>query len=1197
MDSFDHRSVGEFVSPLSLARIVKGLHKRCNISEIEVPRKYLSSKELVESLPASIRLKSIKNNDIGERGGDALKKGAMAVEPALRPSRFWTDAEFGTALCMHVTYASTEFIIYAADESSAKNMMKTPKFTIPDCFHEQTAGIVQLAMANVILTNFSKFRPELQVLAIYESEFSSMSASGSSYIEDWESQVFSSMPNLQALEILGCNLTGSLPNSKHNLEYLDLSYNSLSGSIPDTLVSYLPNGTGYNFQLILNDNQLTGTLPEGLFANLDTSLDGSFAPERRIILKNNQLTGTLSSSHMTDIISFNSPDLELNVDNNRLTRLFLPLMSYINVATISGEGSQFTISAANNPMSLASTLPPAFIREIDSEMASFVINIPGAIGGVLPSPLARDVGDTSSFYLDISNGGWHIDVSELKILSTSLDPGAALSGLTLKFGHNEIYGQLPESIFDISGPNFDSFFSWLNIELGHNSIAGTISERFLELSSSPTALALDLIANPFPNILVDLSDNLLTGDFPASDVFSSPNISVVWFNLARNNISGHFPINLEPVNTQTDIFLDLSENSISGVLSSDIWSKDSGNLVSLDLNLDNNDISGPIPSPFASNVASGVRKISLRNNKITGGIPSNFMVDSTSCHIDLSGNPLGTPQNPAGFADLPAFCSTSWTATLVLDNTGLSGTIPPNAFSCGYSTFSANNNALTGTLPGGIFKASQKIFLSGNQLSSIGSLSGHSDPIDTDEIDLSLNEIVEVQDPSELDRLEKLIYFNFSSQRTNTKKRVPVTIPFPFGTWMTFPTFHVLDLSNNGYIGNLPNIEDFPSFDPIYSINLANNDLSGTYPQSWYTYQFHSLDLSNNAALEGNFTFAPHVLTLAGSTVYPRPPAGIKLSGTSLSGILPNMARKGRDTFSKNPTFNLDVHGLTQLDVCSPPTYDIRPNEESTYPYSRLSWVWNACNTELVCDTIGTNICDCAELYPRECTLQCFDTPSTPENNGPSPHQSPQNPANPPQNAPTARACSGSAPSAMFSCVNGAWVAYGSISASQLTITGSGPVKIIGNLSVNLISFKHLDASAKVTVSGCVQDLKSVSVEMNQEDMDKVEKERKKETENVLVVSENPSASPSCTNLALVPMSVKVVDKDKGCRGMKAKNSSSSSKGSLIGNFKVDMGKCNTWWIILLAVACAIIVIVIIVVLLVVFVKPIKRAVLPYEGS
>lgn len=273
----------------------------------------------------------------------------------------------------------------------------------------------------------------------------------------------------------------------------------------------------------------------------------------------------------------------------------------------------------------------------------------------------------------------------------------------------------------------------------------------------------------------------------------------------------------------------------------------------------------------------------------------------------------------------------------------------------------------------------------------------------------------------------------------------------------------------------------------------------------------------------------------------------------------------------------------------------------------RIPWTTEKLDTQLSCNFAGTDICDCPNLYPDECTTMCsvapedtptMPVPTTPNINPTTPNQAPtagpqQTPptAGPPPNPPVAKTCSGSAPSALFSCVNGQWVAYGSVTVDQFIVPASvGPIRIQGNLTTSVLSFNRLTASQTLTVSGCINGLKDVDVEINQENMDNL---GNKEKDITLVKSENPS----CTDLTATNFKSKVVDKSKGCRDVKTKKSSNSGKATLAGAFKVDMGKCNTWWIILLCVAVVVIVVIVVIVLVVIFVKPVKVAFMPFYGA
>jgi hypothetical protein len=114
-------------------------------------------------------------------------------------------------------------------------------------------------------------------------------------------------PSLQTLDLTGNSFTGpistTLSTDIPNLVYLDVSHNSISGSIPNDLGS-----CKFLNDLILDDNQLTGDIPASI-GQLDRLAVFSVA--------NNQLSGTIPSTftnrnNASAVKSFNASSFEGN---------------------------------------------------------------------------------------------------------------------------------------------------------------------------------------------------------------------------------------------------------------------------------------------------------------------------------------------------------------------------------------------------------------------------------------------------------------------------------------------------------------------------------------------------------------------------------------------------------------------------------------------------------------------------------------------------------------------------------------------------------------------------------------------------------------------------------------------------------------------------------------------------------------------
>lgn len=174
-------------------------------------------------------------------------------------------------------------------------------------------------------------------------------------------------------------------------------------------------------------------------------------------------------------------------------------------------------------------------------------------------------------------------------------------------------------------PNLTSQFDRITtLTLRNNSLVGTLP---LTLGSHPSLS------------LVDLSLNELSGPIPDS-FFTS--VTLTRLNLSGNNFSGPIPLPgsrasellVQTPYTQME-YLDLSGNSLTGALPSDI-----GKLASLKLlNLARNGFSGRMPS--ALNKLDSLEYLDLSHNKFVGEIPDKLPSSLNAFNVsynDLTGN-------------------------------------------------------------------------------------------------------------------------------------------------------------------------------------------------------------------------------------------------------------------------------------------------------------------------------------------------------------------------------------------------------------------------------------------------------------------------------------------------------------------------------------------------------------------------------
>ncbi|KAM0940149.1 putative protein kinase RLK-Pelle-LRR-VIII-1 family [Dioscorea sansibarensis] len=261
---------------------------------------------------------------------------------------------------------------------------------------------------------------------------------------------------------------------------------------------------------------------------------------------------------------------------------------------------------------------------------------------------------------------------------------------TLDLSYNKgLTGQIPASIGSLSKLE--------NLILVGCSFSGEIPA---EIGSLKQLIFLSLNSNKFsgriPSTIgnlaklywLDLADNSLTGEFPVSDG-KNPGLDMLidtkHFHFGMNKLSGAIPEQLFSSNMKL-IHLLLDNNNLSGPIPSTL-----GLVKSLEvLRLDRNQLTGSVPSNI--NNLTNVAEMHLSNNRLTGPLPNLTGMVSLS-YLDMSNNTFDDSDIPAWFSTLPSL------TTLVLEHLRVKGEIPTTLFSFPpLQTARLRDNKFNGTL-------------------------------------------------------------------------------------------------------------------------------------------------------------------------------------------------------------------------------------------------------------------------------------------------------------------------------------------------------------------------------------------------------------------------------------------------------------------------------------------------------------------
>ncbi|XP_014501046.2 receptor-like protein 12 [Vigna radiata var. radiata] len=621
---------------------------------------------------------------------------------------------------------------------------------------------------------------------------------------------------LQDLKLGGNNINGTFPDLSRfsNLKILDLSYNQLTGEIPEgnqlpsqleslsigsnfleggipksfgnacalRLLNMFNNSLRQEFPLIVHHlsgcaryslesldlgwNQINGTLPDlSIFSSLKilslrkNKLNGEFPNDiqfphqlEELYMQSNSLKGVLSDYQFANLSKLNSLDL-----------------------------------SGNSLLSLTFTqnwVPPFQLRKVGLQSC--------ILGPTFPKWLQTQ----NEFRdLDISNAG--ISYMVPKWFWTKL---ALRKWVSMNISCNSLHGIIP--YFPTKNP-------YHSLILGSNQFEGPISP-FLRSS-----ILLDLSKNKFSGSLsflcvgdpigklyqLDISNNNLSGQIP--DCWSHFK-SLAFLDLSQNQLSGKIPTSIGSLHDLQALFL-RNNNLTYGIPFS---LRHCTKLVMIDIA--ENNLSGSVPGWIGSKLGK-LQYLSLRRNHFQGNLPLQI------CHLrniqllDLSLNSLSgrIPKCIKNFTSMAEKASSRRDYGYEVETKHL--------------YISSQSYALNILL---MWKGSQQMFKS-IELLLLKS------------IDLSSNYFSE-EIPEEIEILFELVSLNLS--RNNLTGKIPSNIG-------KLTSLEFLDISRNQIIGSIPT--SLAQIDRLSVLDLSHNHLVGEIPHSTQLQSFNVSSYEDNLNLCG----------------------------------------------------------------------------------------------------------------------------------------------------------------------------------------------------------------------------------------------------------------------------------------------------------------------------------------------------------
>ncbi|KAK4366281.1 hypothetical protein RND71_014161 [Anisodus tanguticus] len=363
---------------------------------------------------------------------------------------------------------------------------------------------------------------------------------------------------------------------------------------------------------------------------------------------------------------------------------------------------------------------------------------------------------------------------------------ASLKDLYL-YGVN--FTKVPEPLSNFFGPIRLLNKNWTQLEsilLSSNSLTGSIpsgvsgfqSLQSLLLSSNNLNGTIPSWISSLPSLrYLDLSNNHFSGQI---EEFKSEKL--FWINLGNNHLQSPIPNSL--LNQHRLMFLNLSSNNFSDNLkfsmfsnsrilgtldlsyNSFSWTNENQDLFNLsrlhDIDLRYNMLQGSLPIPPIS-----VQHFFISHNKLSGHIPSTICNLDSLAILDLASNSLKGVIPP---------CLGNMSRVEVLDvrDNNLSGTIQTNfSFESSLRSFNLHGNKFEGKIPLSLINCKQ-----------------------LEVLDLGNNELNDTF-PMWLGTLPNLMVLSLRSNKLHGPIRTSRTETL-------FPQLQIIDLSSNGFNGDLP---------------------------------------------------------------------------------------------------------------------------------------------------------------------------------------------------------------------------------------------------------------------------------------------------------------------------------------------------------------------------------------------------------
>ncbi|XP_071720060.1 leucine-rich repeat receptor-like tyrosine-protein kinase PXC3 [Rutidosis leptorrhynchoides] len=406
----------------------------------------------------------------------------------------------------------------------------------------------------------------------------------------WPHITCSSNQSVEKVVLSHLSLQGNLTliSDLKSLKWLDLSFNTFHGSIPQTF----GNLSELEF-LDLSYNKFDGSIPIEL---------GKLKNLKALNLSNNLLIGSIPNE-LQGLIKLQ----DLQIYTNHLNG---------SIPTWVGNLTNLRVFTAYEN-ELSGKIPETLGAFSELQLLNLHSNY---LEGSIPKSVFA-MGKLEFLVLTQNklNGSLHESVGNCKDLSS------------IRIGDNDLTGNIPKSIGNLSSLTY--------FEADNNNLSGEIVEEFAQCTN---LTLLNLASNGFSGIIppvfgeminlqeLIVSGNNLYGEIPTS-VLSNKNLNKI--DLSNNRFNGSIPQSV--CNSSRLQYLLLGQNSLFGQIPNEI-----GNCVKLlELQLGGNYLTGTIP-PEIGKIKNLQIALNLSFNHLHGPLPPELGKLDKLVSLDLSNNQL-----------------------------------------------------------------------------------------------------------------------------------------------------------------------------------------------------------------------------------------------------------------------------------------------------------------------------------------------------------------------------------------------------------------------------------------------------------------------------------------------------------------------------------------------------------------------------